>query len=766
MNVASVDRAGEKKVASGSRRMPLRSPRMIVGVLSCFCAVAAGSSAHGEDPPKPTAPATESRPAVPAAGHSLHGEAFDEGPRQAAHLMPGMGVVNFPVSTRKPEAQAFLNQGVAQIHSFFYYEAERSFRQASRIDPDCGMAYWGMALANVNNSRRARSFLKEARKREGSLTRREKLYLDALDALHKEGGGGEKARKLSHLKALGTVAHEFPDDLNARAWLAMMNWEAENTNSRETIDILIDGLLQAEPNHPGAHHYRIHLWDGANASYALNSAALYGQLAPGIAHAWHMPGHTYTSLNRFADAAFQQEASARVDHAYMTRDRVMPFEIHNYAHNNQWLVTSLSHVGRARDAVKVARNLVEQPRDPKKNGKTDGGSAQRNGRLRWSEVLCRYELWDDLIAATESNALDWSDLVEERRQKAYTLGLAYAGRNEPNHLSEQINALKSIAAEEKKPKRDRETDSPLLAELEGYQHLARGEFKTAFERFAKAPSMRPEALARARLVAKNPDVAEKVARDAVNAHPGQVPPLAALVETLNAIGKTHEAKEAYRKLAPLARSADPDLPVFQRLAPVVAAWRAEPSWVEPTEPTTTETKPIRPDPNTLGPLVWSPFAAEAIAANDSDGKTWHLADQKGKNVLILFYLGGSCAPCMQQLRAFGKEIDAFKAINTEVVAVSTDDQSATTQLKNNADGISFPMPLLADPSLDLFKRYHAFDDFEGVPLHATFLVDALGEVRYQRIAAEPFLDVDFIKGEIQRINRLVKRPDAHSPGTP
>ena len=52
-----------------------------------------------------------------------------------------------------------------------------------------------------------------------------------------------------------------------------------------------------------------------------------------------MPGHTYTDLKRYADAAYQQEGSARVDHACMARDRIMPFEIHNYAHNNQWLAT-------------------------------------------------------------------------------------------------------------------------------------------------------------------------------------------------------------------------------------------------------------------------------------------------------------------------------------------------------------------------------------------------------------------------------------------
>ena len=162
--------------------------------------------------------------------------------------------------------------------------------------------------------------------------------------------------------------------------------------------------------HPGAHHYRIHLWDGVKPIRAEKSAALFAKTAPGIAHAWHMPGHTYTGLKRYADAAYQQEGSARVDHAYMIRDRVMPFEIHNYAHNNQWLCTSLSHIGRVRDAIAVARNLVEQPRDPQKNGPNDGGSPQRSGRLRWSEILARYELWDDLIEATTSGALDWSNI--------------------------------------------------------------------------------------------------------------------------------------------------------------------------------------------------------------------------------------------------------------------------------------------------------------------------------------------------------------------
>lgn len=111
----------------------------------------ASLQAGAQEPVKPTASATEANPAVPPPGHSLHGEAFNDGPRRAAHIIPGMGKVHFPVTTTKPDAQKFVDQGVAQLHSFYYFESERSFREAARIDPRCAMAYWGMAMSNINN---------------------------------------------------------------------------------------------------------------------------------------------------------------------------------------------------------------------------------------------------------------------------------------------------------------------------------------------------------------------------------------------------------------------------------------------------------------------------------------------------------------------------------------------------------------------------------------------------------------------------------------
>jgi peroxiredoxin/tetratricopeptide (TPR) repeat protein len=761
-------------------------------------------------PTQATATPSEDNPAVPAAGHSIHGAAFDDGPRSRAYLLPGQGHGGFLITVNDPEAQAYFNQGIAQIHTFYYLEAERSFRQAARIDPDAPMPYWGMAMANVNNDKRARGFIKEAQQRAGKvavkLPRHEQLYLDGLGAFYQEKGE-DKARRQEWVKALETIVQEFPDDADARSWLAMIVWQnsqkGDGIGSRQAVDELIESVLRIDPMHPGALHYRIHMWDGVKQERALDAAARYGPAAPGIAHAWHMPGHTYSGLQRYSDAAYQQEASARVDHAAMARDRTMPFDIHNYAHNNQWLCTSLSHIGRVRDAITVARDLVEQPRDPKRNNKTDGGSPQRNGRARWSELLVRYELWDDLIAVTEAEDLDWSDIPLEKKERAHTLGIAYAHKGERTKLVEQIDLLKSLQAPETKKddtkadekkdetKADEKKDAPkpdekeapttpqdtpqnganggprrspiapgvpsALAELEGYLAILDEQPDEALKKFEKATSLRPELKARAQLRAGQAEKAVATAKAAVERNVNQLPPLACLVEMYAAAGQTKEARDAYSRLRPLACEADADLPVMQRLAGLSARLEEVEKWSPtPARSGSADTGPARRHLETLGPLSWSPTPADAFALVDTEGTPWSLAEHRGRALVVLFYLGGKCAHCMQQLQEFGKASSEFQAMNVDLVAISTDDHGATKVLKQNAEDVSFPMPLLSNPGLEVFKKYRCFDDFEGAPLHGTFLIDANGGVRFSRVSAEPFLDVAFVKAEATRMKKLVR----------
>ena len=83
-------------------------------------------------------------------GQHSHAPAKEAAP---ATLEVGLGDINHPVSTNNPEAQKFFNQGLAYVYAFNHEEAVRSFQQAATLDPDCAMAYWGVALAlgpNIN----------------------------------------------------------------------------------------------------------------------------------------------------------------------------------------------------------------------------------------------------------------------------------------------------------------------------------------------------------------------------------------------------------------------------------------------------------------------------------------------------------------------------------------------------------------------------------------------------------------------------------------
>src|SRR5262245_12168960 len=381
-------------------------------------------------------------------GHSRHGAEFDEGPRQAAHLMAGMNPdVHFAVEGLTPEAQRFFDQGVCQQHGFWYFEAERSFRQVAKLQPDCAIAYWGMAMANVENAERAAGFIANAVERSAKSPRAQQLWVDAIasyyqidDACRKELQSGDAQRtakakaelvaknktrdkalvqKLERqlIKDLGTIVHEFPADIEAKAFLAVQIWRAYDWGngveivSHAAVDALLDQVFDKAPLHP-AHHYRIHLWDREKSERALRSAAANGDSAPGIAHQWHMSGHVYDKLNRHAEAAWQQEAASRVDHAQMERDHVMPFLIHNYAHNQEWLARSLSYVGRGWEALRVAKDLAELPRHPKWNRVEEGDEIAGFARARLVQVCEDLEMWEDAVDVVRHGWLERSESVK------------------------------------------------------------------------------------------------------------------------------------------------------------------------------------------------------------------------------------------------------------------------------------------------------------------------------------------------------------------
>ncbi|MFN5052098.1 MAG: redoxin domain-containing protein [Planctomyces sp.] len=779
--------------------------RMRSGFLSLGCLQYSGvilatwisAAATGQEATTPAAGAAGAAAAAAAApaeaakaepvkeGHSVHGEVFNEGPRQAAWLMPGMGAVRFPATSVSEEARLFVQQGVAQLHGYWYFESERSFRQAAMLDPDCAIAYWGMAMSNRGNPGRAKGFIAEGMKRREKASRREKLLIEAFDRLinaKADNDGERESRANRYVSDLEDLLLEFPDDIETKTILCEFFWagrrEGLKMPSQLAVDAMIQEVLDVEPLHP-VHHFRIHLWDGRKPEKALQSSALGGLASPGIAHMWHMPGHIYSRLRRYHDAVWQQEASARVDHAHMMRDRVLPDQIHNFAHNNEWCIRNMIAIGRAFDAEALAGNMLSLPQHPKYNDINRIGSF-RYGRERLLEVLEAFERWDR-IAALQSNIsyADSGNTEEDlKRDRATGAALAALGRTveaaairaklQASLDGEKQKQSEAVAEAEKKAREAKSDDKAIekarkdaeqkfagnlrrlekaIQEIDGRGALAAGDAAKALELLTAAEIPVEQLALLQQKAGKTEDAIKKIA-DRVNSKNGEVLPLAAQTEILFAAGRRDEAKASFEKLRKLSSTIDLAVPPMARLAPIAAEFGFPADWRLPAE--NPGDLGVRPELDALGPFRWSPSAASEWTLPGVDEMPRSLSDYRGRPVVVVFYLGYGCLHCAEQLKAIAKDYQSFREAGLEVIAISTDKQVNLKRALENLEG-GFPFPLAADPELGVFRKYRCYDDFEKVPLHGTFLVDAKGRVRWQDISFEPFMNTQFLVKESKRL---------------
>lgn len=748
------------------------------------------------------------------AGHSYHGEAFNAGPRQAAEIIPGMAEIVFPTSSDSPAAQKFVEQGIAQLHGFWYLEAERSFRQASKEDPELAIAYWGMAMANINNKERARGFIDEAmERRNDSADKREKLYIEALDRYipkppkeNEKPKPADKEREEKKKRAeryvsdLEKLMHEFPDDLEAKTLLALRLWSSEREGvkmtSRYAVDALLGDVFDANPMHP-AHHYRIHLWDSPRPSNALESAALCGPSSAGIAHMWHMPGHIYSRLKRYGDAAWQQEASARVDHAHMIRTRLMPDEIHNFAHNNEWCVRNLIFIGRVQDALDLSRNLVSLPQHPRYNTLSKRGS-YKYGRTRLLQTLSEYCLWEELIRESGGHYLPPTE--DERQQEEWLawLGVAQFMTGDDKAANRTLRSLRrrllvmeiqlldvqdaaETASSEKKDADKPDADNPDAEKLDAEDQEEKKDLpsedelkgyiksiKKVIARVAAAAAVKKKDLDAYRLNAKEAglnsllqaqwlgelgefDEGIKLAERAVSTGTNQVRPLAVLVDLLWRKDRKDEAKKQFESLRSIAAVADIDTPLLAKLEPVAKAAGIEGDWR--IVPPPADDLGDRPPLDELGPFRWQPYTSPSWGAVTAEGDLVSGEEFDGKPRILIFYLGFGCLHCVEQLHEFAPRVNDFRQAGIEIVGISTENvEQLQTGIKNFDREME--VQLLSDSEQAVFRSFRCWDDFEDQPLHGTFLIDGRGRVRWQDISYEPFMDVDFLLKESKRLLEL------------
>jgi peroxiredoxin Q/BCP len=140
--------------------------------------------------------------------------------------------------------------------------------------------------------------------------------------------------------------------------------------------------------------------------------------------------------------------------------------------------------------------------------------------------------------------------------------------------------------------------------------------------------------------------------------------------------------------------------------------------------------------------------APDFALPGTGGRSYRLADYRGRPVVIVFYPGDDTPVCTKQLNSYTDDILKFDDVGAEVLAISP--QSVTSHEKFAAKH-SFKFPLLADTDKAVAGAYGTLGPL-GFPRRSVFVVDADGVVRYahRSIAGLTFRSSDEIIEAVRR----------------
>jgi peroxiredoxin/tetratricopeptide (TPR) repeat protein len=681
------------------------------------------------------------------AGHSKLGEAFDEGPRERPSKMEGIGRSHFPITTSNPEVQQWFDQGHTLIHSFWFFEAERAFRWAVKLDPEAPMPYWG--LARATSGQRAAAFMKEASKRKAKGTQRERDYIEAWELMY--GVPGVPSDRNKFLRAVERLIIKYPDDVEAKALYA----EATMGGNRVGTEAVIKQILAADKDHPGGHHYRIHNWDDEDGAQALESCRRYGDIASGIGHALHMPGHIYAGLGMYHEATISLDAATRAEIAYMGRQMVFPYNTWNYAHNRNYLSYVQEQLGLPSEAIRGARELLAVPLDPKLNDATRF-SPHWQGLSALTRTLVKFERWNEILAP---NSIPWGTSLRDKLLRSYAEALAKLATDSPEAAT-AVAEHEALKREIDKPENSsyRTQFEVQSLELRATEAFAKGnaidglmlltqaapkelELRASYDDPPFYPTVMYAKLGHAYLKQSSPKLAVEAFEKALKAVRNDPFALAGLARARHAAGDTAGATEALGQLLHVWQDAEPGLRWLQEAK--AAGIKATPTDRSPGPQRSYRTIGL----DKYGPAIWKPFAAPSLTTRDHTGAPVSLDQFRGKNVVLVFYLGVGCAHCVQQLKDLNERAGRFKAVDAEVIAVSADTPESNAKSQGQ-----FTLRLLSDDTFVNARRFKSYDDFEEMALHSTILIDKEGRVHWARHGAGPFTDYDFLLKQLQRMN--------------
>ena len=214
-----------------------------------------------------------------------------------------LGTYSRPITTTSAQAQLWFDRGLLWGYGFNHDESVKCFRQAAEYDPNCAMAYWGIAYAMGSNYNKpwdafgeeelqqavaqSRRATEAARARMDSASPVEQALIKALESRYQSNQVVSNdefcAWNDDYAAAMRAVYESFADDMDvcslfAEALLNRTPWAlwdlksgepAEGADTLEAVQVLETAMQQVEERNLHPHPGVLHMYIGVGMEVAL-----------------------------------------------------------------------------------------------------------------------------------------------------------------------------------------------------------------------------------------------------------------------------------------------------------------------------------------------------------------------------------------------------------------------------------------------------------------------------------------------------------------
>lgn len=429
-----------------------------------------------------------------------------------------LGQYSSPVTTSNPMAQLWFDRGLIWTYGYNHEEAVVCFRRALEHDPDCAMAWWGVAYATGPNYNmpwdlfdedgRAKALAtaheaaQQAMARIKGTTAAEQALIRAVQTRYPQSDLADNMHQWDYdfADAMRAAFADVPDHLDLRtvfaeALLNLTPWQmwdlktgqpAEGAATLEAQKVLEDGMKN-EPGamaHPGLLHLYVHLMEMSPfPEKALKAGDVLRTIAPDAGHLVHMPTHIDVLCGHYHNTLFWNQKAVEADLKYYEREGAFNFYTGYRQHDYHFVIYGALFLGQIEPALAANQGMHDTvPEDMLRVTSPPMADYFESYMAMGPHILIRFGKWQEAMDLDLPEDQDLYRTLTATTHYARAIGCAATG----DVIRAEAEETLFLAAKDRVPETRLLHNNKVVDLLEIAQEMLRGEIEYRKENYDAA----------------------------------------------------------------------------------------------------------------------------------------------------------------------------------------------------------------------------------------------------------------------------------------